>query len=189
MPPKAKFTKEEIVSAALGIMREAGSEALSARNLAAKLGSSARPIFTAFDSMEQVTEAVISAAYEMYLECGRRNREDCGDIPVYKASGMAYIRFAAEEPNLFRLLFMRDCQGTARYRSSEFLEMKETVVKQTNFSSEVAERVHLEMWIFGHGIATMIVTGFLTFGEEQISEMLSDMYIGLCKRFGVGEDQ
>ena len=54
MPPKPKFTKEEIVAAALELVSEKGIEALTARELGVRLGSSARPIFTAFNSMEEV---------------------------------------------------------------------------------------------------------------------------------------
>ena len=61
MPPKAKFTREEIVQAALGIVREDGIQALTARALGAKLGSSARPIFTIFQSMEEVQQEVFRA--------------------------------------------------------------------------------------------------------------------------------
>ena len=46
MPPKPKFTKEEIVAAALELVSANGIEALTARELSAYLGSSARPIFT-----------------------------------------------------------------------------------------------------------------------------------------------
>ena len=55
MPPKPKFTREEIVGTALDLVREKGIEALTARELGAKLGSSARPIFTVFRNMEELT--------------------------------------------------------------------------------------------------------------------------------------
>ena len=48
MPPKAKFTKAEIIEAALNIVRADGYEALTSRALGTYLGSSARPIFTVF---------------------------------------------------------------------------------------------------------------------------------------------
>ena len=62
MPPKPKFTKEEIVTAALELVSEKGIEALTARELGVRLGSSARPIFTVFNSMEEVQEEVRAAA-------------------------------------------------------------------------------------------------------------------------------
>ena len=61
MPPKAKFSKEEIVTTALAMVKQQGIEALTARSLAKELGSSARPIFTVFASMEEVQAEVRNA--------------------------------------------------------------------------------------------------------------------------------
>ena len=44
MPPKPKFTKDEIVDAALDIVSRDGVEAMTAREVGERLGSSARPI-------------------------------------------------------------------------------------------------------------------------------------------------
>ena len=71
MPPKPKFTKEEIVQAALGIVSQKGVEALTAKELGDALGSSARPIFTVFNSMKEVQDEVRAAAmrrFESYAE-------------------------------------------------------------------------------------------------------------------------
>ena len=59
MPPKAKFSRDEIVETALAIVREDGIQALTARALGDKLGSSARPVFTVFQNMEEVQDAVL----------------------------------------------------------------------------------------------------------------------------------
>lgn len=82
MPPKAKFTREEIIEAALEIVRTEGFSALTARALGAKLGSSARPIFTVFQSMEEVQQAVIDAAKALYKEYVKRG---LSDIPAFNA--------------------------------------------------------------------------------------------------------
>ena len=66
MPPKPKFSKEEIVSTALEIVREKGIEAVTARELGARLGSSARPIFTVFNSMEDVLHEILNSAKCIY---------------------------------------------------------------------------------------------------------------------------
>ncbi len=105
MPPKAKFTREEIVSAAFEMVRADGIECLTARALGEKLGSSARPIFTVFGGMEEIRREVIAAAtalYDGYVAKGLAEKL------AFKGVGTAYIRFAAEEPKLFNLLFMKE---------------------------------------------------------------------------------
>lgn len=105
MPPKAKFTKEEIIEAALAITRQDGLEAVTARELGSRLNSSARPVFTVFQNMEEVIEEVKNAARERYKEY---IYEGLQEEPAFKGVGRAYIRFAVEEKRLFRLLFMSE---------------------------------------------------------------------------------
>lgn len=66
MPPKPKFTREKVVEVALTLVGERGMAALTARELGERLGSSARPIFTVFRNMEELTEAVREAAMRKY---------------------------------------------------------------------------------------------------------------------------
>ena len=66
MPPKAKFTREEIISAALDILRERGIEAITARELGARLNSSARPIFTLYRNMDEVLSDTVRAVRDIY---------------------------------------------------------------------------------------------------------------------------
>lgn len=177
------FIREEIVNAALDLAREKGFAAVTARALGSKLGSSSRPIFSFFANMAEVQQAVVTAANELYQSYLKEDMEK-GEYTPYKASGMAYIRFAREEKELFKLLFMRD-------RSEEKLEQmheeKEAVVglvgRQLGLSPEKAELFHLEMWLYVHGIATMIATEYINWDEKFASDALTDMYIGLKARF------
>lgn len=107
MPPACRFTREQIVAAALAITRERGFDAVTARAIADTLHSSSKVIFSAFSGMDDLLAATIDAAdaqYRAYSADFVRNSAD----PPYKAVGTAYIRFARNEPNLFHLLYMRD---------------------------------------------------------------------------------
>ena len=183
MPPRFKFTKEEIVQAALDITRESGLSALTARALAARLGCSVKPVFGAFKNMEEVQQEVMAAANRMYEDYLKTDMAK-GQYPPYKASGMAYIRFAKEEPHLFKLLFMRDRSGEKIEENREELRPLIDLIKANlGISEDDAYLFHLEMWIFVHGIATMIVTNYLDWEEEYISRALTDAYEGLRTRW------
>ena len=54
MAPSVKFTKEEIVEAALSVARAGGIGSLTARSLAAELGASTRPMFTYFETVDEL---------------------------------------------------------------------------------------------------------------------------------------
>lgn len=182
MPPKFKFTKEEIISAALDLARENGIAAITARGLASRLGSSAKPIFGLFQNMEEVQKEVLLAAdtlYESYIQTDMAG----GKYPPYKASGMAYIRFAKEEQELFKLLFMRDRSMEEKGSEKSIDEFTSLIEKNIGISKEEAVLFHLEMWFYVHGIATMIATGYLDWDTEFVSDILSDAYQGLKNRF------
>ena len=105
MPPKAKFTRQEIVEAAVDIARRAPLEAVTAQELASILGTSTRPVFTYFRTLEEVRAAVVEEAGKIY---GRYVERGLSMNPPFKGYGMETIRFAREEPNLFRLLSQAD---------------------------------------------------------------------------------
>lgn len=182
MPPKCRFTREEIIQAALDLTAEKGVGALTARGLAQRLGSSAKPIFGLFASMEEVQQEVVKAANLRYQEYLRQDMS-AGRYPPYKASGMAYIRFAREQKELFKLLFMRDRTHEEKAAGDELEALLGLIQKNMGLSRDDAYCFHLEMWIYVHGIATMIATAYLEWDMDFISAALTDAYQGLRLRF------
>lgn len=183
MPPKIKITRDNIIESAVGIIRKKGMEALSVRNIAADLGCSTQPVFSNFRTMEELKIAAVEAADALYQRYLRREMGR-GDLPPYKASGMAYIRFAREERELFRLLFMRNRTGEKIDETTEGIEGLLDILQQNaGLSREDAFLFHLEMWVYVHGIATMIATSYLEWDSRMISRMLTDAYEGMKKRY------
>ena len=137
MPPKAKFSREEIVQAGLSLVRAQGMQGLTARALGAAL--------TVFRSMEEVAQAVIESAnvvYQRYIKAEMAK----GVYPPYKASGMGYIHFAKEERELFRLLFMRDrTHEPIEENREEIRPLLEILQQQMGVSEDLAYLFHLEM--------------------------------------------
>lgn len=185
MPRSFLFSREQVIQAALGLTRESGITAVTARSLAARLGTSTKPIFGLFQSMEEVQHEVLAAAdahYHAYIA----DQMARGDFPPYKASGMAYIRFAKEERELFKLLFMRDRTGEAPAEDVQLEELLRLISSATGLSREDAYTLHLEMWVFVHGMAAMVATSYLdwfAWDEAFISRTLTDVYAGLTQRF------
>lgn len=188
MPPKFKFTKDEIINAALEVTRTQGKSGLTARALAAELGCSVKPIFGLFKNMEEVQQEVGIAAYELYQKYLLEDMTS-GEYPPYKASGMAYIRFAKDEKELFKLLFMRDRSGeTIEENREEIRPLIELIKQNLGISEDEAYLFHLEMWLYVHGIATMIATSYLDWDNEFISKVITDAYMGLKYRYTEGKD-
>ena len=184
MPPKIKITKEEIIDTALNITRGCCAQAINARSIANILQCSTQPIFSNFTSMEELRQAVTDKADQLFREYMKREVEN-GDYPAYKASGMAYIRFAKEEKELFKLLYMFDRAGAPAPESSDLFDSMESLVQSsTGIDRSRAKLFHLEMWAYVHGIATMFATGYLDLEWTLVSKMITDAYQGLRKQYG-----
>ena len=181
MPPKVKISKKDILRAALELLRQSGETSINARNLATALGCSTQPIFSNFSTMEELQTAILETTYEHYLGFLKSEAES-GKYPPYKAFGMAYIRLAKEEKELFRFLFMRDRSGKEFSPTADFEASVEILMSTHKISREKADRMHMEMWVCVHGIATMLATSFVELEQALISDMLTDVYQGLRAR-------
>ncbi len=184
MPPRAKFTKEEIVEAAFDIVKADGFEALTARALGTRLGSSARPIFTVFQSMDQVQQAVIEAAKALYKEYVHKGLTE--EHP-FKGVGTQYILFSIQEPKLFQLLFMTeqpqvpDFSGVLPLIEESYEEILLSIEKDHGISEFLAKKLYHHLWIYTHGIAALCATKMCRFTGEEISNMLTEVCMSILK--------
>ena len=182
MPPKPKFTKEEIVAAALELVSEKGIEALTARELGVRLGSSARPIFTVFNSMEEVQVEVRAAAlkrFESYAEKAMHY------TPVFKQVGMQMILFAIEEPKLYQLVYMSENAGATDFESiverlGDVAQLCVDVIQRDySLSEKDAKALFEHVWIYTFGIGALCATGMCRFSQEEIIQMLGQDFMAM----------
>lgn len=184
MPPKPKYTREQIVAAALDLVSKQGSTALTAKALGNALHTSATPIFTVFDSMQEVQDAVKNAAMEKFEAYTRKAR---ADMPIFKQIGMQMIVFAKEEPWLYRLLFMSQ-NSTVRSFHDIYARLgcvaEECLVaikRDYGLSAEAARTLFEHTWIHTFGIGALCATGMCNFSEERISQMLTQDFTAMMQ--------
>lgn len=182
MPPKPKFTRDEIIDAALSIVSEKGDEALTAQELKSVLNSSASPIFTVFESMNELRDEVREAAMRRFESM---LAEAAGDMPRFKQIGMNMVLFGMREPKLYRLLFMRENVDALSF-DDVFGQLGataqlciEAVRRDYALSEEAAYFLFENMWIYTFGIGTMCAVGMCRFNEDVLGSMLSDEFEAL----------
>lgn len=191
MPPKAKFSRAEIIQAALDIVKADGFQALTARALGTKLGSSARPIFTVFERMEDVQQEVLKAAKKLYAEY---IEQGLSMELAFKGVGTQYIRFAAEEPKLFQLLFMTEQEtipnlsGILPVIDQNYEDILHSVQSGYGIDETAAQNLYRHLWIYSHGIAALCATKVCQFTDTQIEEMLKEVCISLLKNGKAGKE-
>ena len=189
MPPKAKFSREEIIDAAINIVREDGFDALTSRALGTKLGSSARPIFTVFQNMEEVQQEVIITAKKKYREYISKGLSQ--DL-AFKGVGMEYILFSINEPKLFQLLFMTeqsqipDLTGVLPLIDDSYEQILRSIQSGYGIDKSSAEILYRHLWIYTHGIATLCATNMCRFTNEEVSSMIRQVCISILKSIKAG---
>lgn len=182
MAPKNKFTKEEMTAAALRVVRIKGIDGLTAKTLADELGTSTQPVFTAFGSMDGVKQEVYAAAvhvYDGYTEAGLKE-----DVP-FLGVGMQYIRFAKEEPELYRLLFLTQTpeESCSAMKSMEHLQalVRPMLRDIYHITAEEADLYFRDLWLVVHSLSTLIVTGDCPYSDREIGQILTGFSISICK--------
>ena len=190
MPPKPKFTKEAIIEAVLELVSEKGMSALTSRDLGSRLGSSARPIFTVFNSMEEVQEEVKKAAikrFESYAE------KAIHYTPAFKQIGMQMILFAKEEPKLYQLGFMIENHNNHSFDDiyerlgDVAIQCVDVIQKDYGLSEADAKKLFEHVWIHTFGIGALCATGMCDFSEEQIIEMLGHDFVAMLVHIKSGQ--
>jgi AcrR family transcriptional regulator len=176
MTQKTFFTKEAIVEAAFTITKEEGWRAVTARNIAKKLGSSTMPIYSSMKSMEEIGSEVRARAEKLLLEYQGRSYSD--DTMLNMAVG--YVTFARDEGNLFRFLYVdnplqaaaQDPQREVSGHYDEMLAGKHVASLEEQLPIAMRDPRVLKSWIFTHGLASMISSGVLDIPDERIKTLL-----------------
>ncbi len=181
MPPKAKYTREEIVQKAFEMAREKGIDAVVARELGKELGTSSSPIFTAFKNMEELHQEVRKVAlkeFESYVS------DALNYTPAFKYVGMKMIEFAMREPKLFQLVYMKEHDSNQSY-AMLIDELGDTVrvcneIMQQEYAltKEEAEMIFRQVWLHTFGICVLVAGRVCRLTLEEISEMLSMEFKG-----------
>ena len=180
MAPKNKFTKEEMVEAALWVVRERGIDGLTAKTLADALDTSTQPVFTAFGSMDAVKREAYAAAvqvYDSYANAGLKEK-----IPFFGV-GMQYIRFAREEPELYRMLFLMRTQEYSAMDSMTHLQelVRPALVSIYRITAEEADVYFRNLWFVVHSLSTLIVTGDCPYSDREIGQILTGVSVSIYK--------
>ncbi len=153
MPPKFKFTKEQIIESAFNLVRRNGWRTLTTRSIAEDLGASARPIYSFFRSMVELEEEVVKKAVNLLHDYMLQPRT--GD--PWHDHGIGYVMFAMEEKHLFRSI--NDEKHIAlfkKYGDIIWASLTDSLSDYTPFqglTEEKIDQIQGYRWLFAHGLA------------------------------------
>ena len=175
MPTKIRISKDMILDAAFEIVRKDGMEKLSNRELANKLKCSIRPIYYQFENVEEMQKELYLKIEQYFYKFILDNMVE--EIPKYKQVGINYIKFAKKEKKLFQILFMTDVGLTpdafVLKAGEDYKEIEKLIKISANIKEEDIKDFHTKMWIFCHGIATLVANDTIKLTDNQIQDLLS----------------
>ena len=179
MPPKIKVTQDQIIQAAMDIVRESGIDALNARALAKHLDCSIQPIFKNFETMGSLKQALLVEAQKIYDGYTQKGMENPNP---FLGIGLGYIQFAQEEKNLFKLLFMtNEFKQTSLIqiiKDDENQEVVKLVAQLSGLSLVLSEQLFIDVWLITHGIASMCATNDIDLSLDEVTTILRDAFAG-----------
>ena len=180
MPAKAKVTKEMIVDAAFAIAREAGVESINARTVSERLHCSTQPVMYHFATIEELKRTVYAKADRYHSEYLMNLKSPSNGLTL--GIGLNYIRFAIEEPHLFRFLFQSDYfSGSTLLElidAEELAPVLSAMQSALGVGMEQTKKVFLTVFLFAHGYASIIANNSLKYDEELINSQLEQAYRG-----------
>lgn len=180
MPRKASVTRGQILDSATQLVRDSGHERLTARALAARLGCSTQPILYCFASMDDLVRTLyqhVDALHTQALMAGL----DKAASPMLQV-GLNYVRFAQDEPALFRLLFQSNGLGeqnmTQLIESGELQPLIDVLCAEANILPAQARQVFLTLFACAHGLASMMANNAITLEEQSVADVLYAAFVG-----------
>ena len=180
MPAKAKVTKEMIIDAAFAVARETGAENINARIVSERMNCSTQPVMYHFATIEELKRAVYAKADSYHSEYLMDMRKTPKGAAL--GIGMNYIRFAIEEPHLFRFLFQSDFfSGSTLLElidAEELTPVLSAMQGALGVDMEQTKSVFLTVFLFAHGYASIIASNSLEYDEDIINSHLQQAYRG-----------
>lgn len=181
MPTNIKITRQMILDTAFEIVRKEGLDGISNRTLAKKMNCSIRPIYYQFKNVEELNKALYIKIEKYFYKFLMDNMIE--DIPPYKQVGINYIKFAKHEKQFFKILFMSETELIPEKFISkdyeDYMELVKLIKISTKLNDEDIGNFHTKMWIFSHGIATLVASDTVQFTDEQIQQLLSQEFQAL----------
>lgn len=178
MPPKAKITKEMIVEEAFQIARTQGADKITARSIAQRLKCSTQPVLYYFATVEEIKEAVYQRADAYHT---RFLMDTEGGSDGMLGVGLRYVRFAAEERNLFHLLFQPGAFSGASLNdlvSSELNPIIQALQQETGVTEDAAREIFSTLFVFVHGYASLLANNEMKLEEDQLALSLKKVFLG-----------
>ncbi len=187
MPPSVRFSKEAVLDAACQLVRKSGMDALNARAIAKELGGSTQPIFRIFTGMDDLRSELIHYVADQFHRQAKQAMAGA-DAP-YVQFCVAYLKFGRDEPELFKLLFMRSREGEANFSNQTvYAPLFDIIREEMPLDADTLNRFFERTWLFVHGLAVCMATHYIPYQDDAyLTSMASEAYLAALRMMNLPE--
>lgn len=172
MPPKTIFLREDVISAAFELVKKSGFRDFTARGIAEELNSSTAPVYSCFNSMDELRTEVLARGEKLALEYMMKPYTKS----IFLNMGTGFVLFAQENKELFRVLILESPETKGMLE--QFMKELYAELVKDELVSLLPEKDRKEilrrMGIFSHGLASLICVGL--HDDVTKNEAISIMY-------------
>jgi AcrR family transcriptional regulator len=188
--------RERLIDAALTVLERDGPRALQARRLASEVGASTMAIYTHFNGMPKLIEAMMREGLSRFAEHIRRVPQTDDPMADLIAGGLAYGEFALQNPRLYSLLFGLTDSGRGGERLSDaaatwdlaegvdalsvLVGAVERAIDARRIRQQDAKSAAAQILSTTHGFVLLMMSGFID------SQGLRDVMLPLAVNLMVG---
>jgi AcrR family transcriptional regulator len=170
--------RDEILDATTELLLETGhAKAVSIRSVAERVRVTPPSIYLHFKDKDALLDAVCARYFEkLDEEMERATVGQTAALDVLRALGLAYVRFALQTPELYRIATMGEGRPGSdvdlSLNSSAFAHMRagvEAMMSEGIYPLDDPTRVALELWTAAHGVAALLIAKpYLPWGDVEV---------------------
>lgn len=178
MPPIPKISKDMIIDNSLKIIKTEGIESLNVRNIANKLNCSTQPIMYHYKNMDILKDELYKKVDQYHSEYLMKKSDDNPLLSI----GLQYIKFAKEEPNLFKFLFQSDkfsnfnLEDLVNNNENGLQDIFNIIKQETNLNIKEIKEMFTILFITAHGIASLLANNSITYDEKYFKKVLETSF-------------
>jgi AcrR family transcriptional regulator len=180
--------RDEIIEAATELLLKTGhARDVSIRAVAERAGVTSPSIYLHFADKDTLLDAVCGQYFEKFdEEMQRAAAGQSSTLDILRAQGLAYVRFATQTPELYRIATMGEGRPgsdvDATFASSAFGHIRDSVqllMDEGIYAQEDPTTVALELWTAAHGVAALLIAKpYLPFGD--IDSFADRVFCAVC---------
>jgi AcrR family transcriptional regulator len=198
--------RERLIEAGIRLLERDGPQSLQARKVAAEIGASTMAVYTHFDGMSGLVDAIADEAFTRFTQALTDVPQTDDPVADFFAMGGAYRRFALANPQRYQLIFgISSPEAITRSRTdltvtggatdragrAQSFEALLSAVRRMIAAGRIRDDGEAtlagRLWSLIHGAVMLEIAGFFGHEGHALTQILGPLTIDVF--VGLGDDR